>query len=141
MTVWWSGEEPTTEMNDAVAQWLAERPPAVRAVAERFNPWQVYRLRTTGQACRFVGCDVGARNCGEIMVDADRVTVRVNAQHPVLGPVLTGRQVFGIDPDDLEPWPDDVPFQPDGEVEVEILPVRFVGLDGAPANADQTEES
>lgn len=34
-----------------------------------------------------------------------RVTARVYVEHPGLGEI-SGRQVFGIDPDDLTPWID-----------------------------------
>ena len=31
------------------SDWVAERPDNVRAVAEKLNPWTLYRLKTTGQ--------------------------------------------------------------------------------------------
>ncbi len=115
MPIYWNGTPPTDAQKTMLAEWLAERPPNVRAVAERFDPWQVYRLTTTGQAVQFMGCDVGARNCGDTAVDVDRVTARVYAQHPISGPI-SGVEVFGIDPGEIEPWPDGVPFDPAGEL-------------------------
>lgn len=31
--------EPTPEQEAGLAEWLATRPPRIRAVAERFPPW------------------------------------------------------------------------------------------------------
>jgi hypothetical protein len=36
--------EPTPDAREAWRQWVAERPPVVREVAERFPPWTLYRL-------------------------------------------------------------------------------------------------
>lgn len=52
---------------------------------------------------RFLGCDVGARNCGEIYVNKTRVTVRIYAENAILG-AITGVNVFGILAEDLELW-------------------------------------
>jgi hypothetical protein len=40
---------PTAEQEASYAAWVAERPPAVRVIAERFTPWELYRLKTTNQ--------------------------------------------------------------------------------------------
>lgn len=98
---------PTAAHEAAWREWLAARPDRVRAIAERFDPWTMYRLTTTGQRCQFLGCDVGAQNCGEIEADPERVTVRIYAENPILG-AITGTEVFGISPDDLQPWTDDI---------------------------------
>lgn len=95
--------EPTADQIAEWQRWLAARPSHVRVVAERFDPWTLYRLTTTGQRVSFTGCHEGARNCGEADVDPMRVTVAVHAEHPVLGEV-SARNVFGIDPDSLVPW-------------------------------------
>lgn len=90
--------DPTDEQRDAWREWLADRPPSVRAVAERFDPWTVYRLKTTGQACQIQAFDESG-------------TVRAYCQHPGLGGI-SGVGVAGIDPDDFELWPDGEPHDP-----------------------------
>ncbi len=40
--------EPTKEEEEAWKKWVATRPPKVRAVAEQFDPWSLYRMRDTG---------------------------------------------------------------------------------------------
>jgi hypothetical protein len=87
--------EPTDENRAAWAQWLDERPGHVRAVAERFDPWTMYRLTTTGQRCQVIGFHEAD---GDIPV-----TVYIYAEHRILGPI-TGVNVFGIDPADVVPW-------------------------------------
>lgn len=112
--------EPSEEQKKLWHEWLEARPERVRAVAQRFDPWTVYRLASTGQRAQFLGCDVGVLNCrqsacsdacrlpaghpGEHDPDG-RITVRVYVEHPGLGEI-SGRQVFGIDPDELAPWTD-----------------------------------
>jgi hypothetical protein len=41
--------EPTAEQEASWNEWVAERPDVVRKIAERLNPWELYRLKTTGQ--------------------------------------------------------------------------------------------
>lgn len=81
---------PTDEMLTEWRDWLADRPPVVLAMAEKLPPWRWYRLATTGQVCRVVAYDEGR-------------AVRIYAEHPGLG-AITGVVVFGVNPDDLEPW-------------------------------------
>ncbi len=112
--------EPSEEQKKLWREWLEVRPERVRMVAQRFDPWTVYRLVSTGQRAQFLGCDVGALNCDQSACsgvcrlpsghpgDHDpegRVTARVYVEHPGLGEI-SGRQVSGIDPDDLTPWTD-----------------------------------
>lgn len=98
MTARW--ETPTDDQVAAWQAWVAERPPAVRDVAERLNPWDMYRLTTTGQRCRIL-------SFGEVVTDdgapTGEVTVTIYAEHRDLGAV-SGRQVFGIKPEELVPW-------------------------------------
>lgn len=82
--------DPTEEDRVFWQAWLDERPPVVRQVAERFNPWTMYRLTTTGQRCA-------------VLAFASSGTVRVYAEHETLGPV-TGVEAFGIAPETLVPW-------------------------------------
>lgn len=87
--------EPNDEQRAAWDAWLADRPAHVRAVAERFDPWTMYRHAVTGQRCQVIGFH---ESDGEIPV-----TVYAYCEHAVLGPI-TGRNVFGIDPANVVPW-------------------------------------
>lgn len=88
---------PTEAQIEAIredyAAWCASRPPAVRAVAERFDPMEFYTLRDTGQTCHIIA--FGEHEDGKI-------TVRVYAWRES-APEATAVEVFGIDPDDLLP--------------------------------------
>lgn len=82
-------EQPTAEQERGWAKWVRSRPALVRATAERFDPWSLYRLKSTG----------------------DRVVVMSFSEDGTLTVAVTGRfnrvwmerKVFGVDPDDLEP--------------------------------------
>lgn len=103
---------PTDENQRLFREFLESRPPHVRAVAERFDPWTLYKLKGTGQRCSVIGfheVDVekererkakDPHGCGVALVP---VTVFITAENPVLGQ-LTAHSVFGIDPDELVPW-------------------------------------
>jgi hypothetical protein len=87
-------DEVTDDMHAAWQEWLDERPPHVRVVAEKFNPWDMYRLTTTGQRVRILGFHE---------TEGDDVGVYIYAEHESLGPI-SGRNVFGIDPTTLVAW-------------------------------------
>ena len=86
-------QEVTPEQEAAWKEWVAERPPNVRAVAERFDPWTLYRLKPTGQRVTFYS--LGEHDDGSVTLTVN-ITGQFNA-------IMFDRQVFGIDPDDLEP--------------------------------------
>lgn len=114
--------DPTPEQMAAYAEWTASRPESVRKIAERLFPWALYRMKSTGQRVTLVSIFED----GTIKVE---VSGRFNA-------LVFERDVFGIDPDDLEEcdlpgedeplgilFPDEVgfPFFGEGErVPVEI---------------------
>lgn len=85
--------EPTTTQLAAWREWVISRPDHVRVVAERFNPWTLYRMISTGQRVTiysFVELD-----------DVDKsvaLTVSVDGR---FNRVMFSRLVFGISPDDL----------------------------------------
>ena len=83
--------EPAEPEIKAWHDWVAERPDAVRLVAERFNPWTLYRLTTTGHR-------VSLYSFGETEDGGVTMTVDVLGRFNV---VAFERRVFGIDPDDL----------------------------------------
>ncbi len=60
----------------------------VRAIAERLPPWNLYRMKSTGQRCT-------------IAAIAEDGTVRVDVTGE-FNLIMFGRSVFGIDPNDLE---------------------------------------
>jgi len=84
--------EPTEEQQKNWAQWVAERPDNVRAVAERFLPWKLYRMRSTGHR-------VTVYSLGEHPDGTVTLTVNVTGEFNLLS---FERRVFGISPDDLE---------------------------------------
>ena len=85
--------EPTKKQERRYAKWVASRPPHVRAVAERFDPWSLYRLKTSDHRVTVV-------SFGEELDDSITLTVHISAEFNFL---MFERQVFGIKPDDLEP--------------------------------------
>ena len=83
--------EPTDEQLATYAEWLDERPPHVREVAERFPPWKLFRMESSGHRVTVHSFDE--------RIDGT-VTLKVN----VTGDynfVAFERRVFGIDPEDL----------------------------------------
>lgn len=85
--------EPTAEQESAWKEWLAELPEKVRQVAERFDPWSLYRMKSTGH--RVFICGMGEDQKGNATL-----TVLISAEYNF---VIFAREVFGIEPDDLEP--------------------------------------
>ena len=73
---------------------MAGRPDNVRKVAERFDPWTLYHMKSTGQHVTLYSFSEA---------DNGTVTLTVNVTREFNPEVLVERQVFGIDPDDLEP--------------------------------------
>lgn len=85
--------EPTPEQVELHQEWLSNLPPHTRAVAERFEPWSLYRLKTTGMRVIPVSFEE----------EEDRsitLTVFVGGTY---NHVAFERSVFGIKPDELEP--------------------------------------
>ena len=85
--------EPSETEEQMWKGWVASRPPDVEAIASRFEPFSVYRMKSTGQ-----------------------VVVPIGFTEPHEGPVtllvqLAGefnpqpgeRPIENVDPDDLEP--------------------------------------
>lgn len=70
-------------------RWVSGRPPSVRAVAERLDPWTLYCLKTTGQRVTVYSYS-----------EDGTVTVDVDAAFNLC---LFPARVFGIDPNDLSP--------------------------------------
>lgn len=85
--------EPTPEQIKLWNEWVAERPPNVRAVAEKFEPWSLYRLKDTGSR-------VTVASFGEAQDGTVTLRVVVSGEFNL---VMFDRTVFGITPDALEP--------------------------------------
>lgn len=82
-------QEPTPEQEAGWKKRVSRTPKKVRAVAERFDPWSLYKMKSTGE----------------------RVTVASFYEDGTIGVIVSGefnftlfdREVFGVDPGDLEP--------------------------------------
>lgn len=77
--------------------WLMTRPTYVRKIARRFPPWQPYRIKTTGQKAWIESFEEE---------EGGVVTLRVNIygdENTTFGMAMD-HQVFGLLPNDLEPW-------------------------------------
>ena len=77
--------EPTPQQVKGWKKWAAKRPPVIKALAERFDPWTLYRM---GEDRVFVR---GFSDDGTLTV---AVTRHFNL-------VLFDRDVFGVPPDKL----------------------------------------
>jgi hypothetical protein len=83
--------EPTPEQEARWREWVTERPDAIREVAARFDPWSLYRMKSTGHRVT-----VYSYSHSEPIT----LTVHVSGE---FNRIDFERMVFGIDPDDLEP--------------------------------------
>lgn len=84
--------EPTSEQRLGWEAWVAELPDLVRTIALKFDPWTLYRMKSTDQRVTVAAFDVQENN---------KVTLRVNVSGE-FNFVTLERSVFGIDPDNLE---------------------------------------
>jgi hypothetical protein len=80
------------EQFDTWQKWLAERPPIIRELAEKFPPWKRYIIRDddsedADKTSRFAGYPVSYDENG---------TVTVTVESPFFP-----RMVFGLKPEDL----------------------------------------
>lgn len=69
-------------------EWVATRPLVVQELCRRLPPDRLYLLRSTGQRVTLVSYN-----------ESGTVTVRVSGEYNV---VMFEREVFGVNPDDLE---------------------------------------
>lgn len=94
--------QPTPEQEELWKEWISQRPESIRAVAARFDPWTLYRLKTTNQRVYVLAFSEPGED--------GKVTCRVGVSGE-FNLVTFERDVFGIDPDDLEecdlPGPDE----------------------------------
>lgn len=85
--------EPTEEQLAEWNEWVAARPEHVRRVAKRFDPFSLYRMKSTGSRVTLVG--FGEHDDGSVTM-----TIYIGGK---FNAVIFERQVFGVSPDDLEP--------------------------------------
>jgi len=93
--------EPTEAQERAWREFKDRLPPTPRAVAERIEPWSLYRLKSTGHRVTVAS-----------IFENGMVSVNVTGEFNLVG---FARTVFGIDPDDLEPCDLPGPDEPLGE--------------------------
>lgn len=98
--------EPTAGQIREWKKWVAKRPPHVRAVAEKFDPWTLYRMRSTGHRVTLV-------SFGEAPDKTVTLTVAVLGR---FNATAFERQVFGIDPADLTECDLPAPDEPVGAI-------------------------
>ena len=82
----------TPEQAKEWGAWLADRPASVQAVGAKVNPFQLYILKKTGQRVRLSSIFED----GFVSVDV----------LPFLNIDPIGFNVFGVDPNELEPTDD-----------------------------------
>lgn len=85
--------EPDTAQLKSWAEWCETRPYGVRQVAEKHPPWKLFKMDT--------GHRVTVTSYQELEQSPHKVSVTV-AVTGEYNKVLFARQVFGIDPDELE---------------------------------------
>ncbi len=97
-------EEPTQDMIVGWAAWVQDLPERARVVAERFFPWKLYRIRSSGHRVKLCSID-------EPEDPATPVTLKVVVSGEY-NFVAFDRTVFGVPPEDLEecdlPSPDEI---------------------------------
>lgn len=113
---------PTPREERDWKKWLSKRPKIVQELGERFPPWKLYRIKSTGHRAVL-------RSFGE----DGTMTVTLSAEFNAL---LFERHVFGILPDDLEECDLPRPGEPLGalltsdEVEINMDALRVLGRPG-----------
>ena len=81
--------DPTAEQVMAWEEWVSSRPPVVRSICEKIDPWALYRMKSTDQIVTFYSCN-----------ENGTITVDILPEHNPW--MIVGHRVFGIDPSDLQ---------------------------------------
>ena len=92
--------EPPQEQVDSFNAWADSLPEPAHANAKKFPPWELFRMKSTGQRVTLNGCN-----------DNGTISVTVSGKYNA---VLAERIVFGVDPADLEPCDLPEPHEPTG---------------------------
>ncbi len=112
--------DPTPDELAEWEAWVSTRPADIRAVAERWNPWTLYRLKSTGQFVTILSYQEGNHGEGDPMFHD--VTLNINVDARWNWAAFPGRNVFGVKPDDLEEF-DEMP------PEMDFGPIIYEGLE------------
>jgi hypothetical protein len=80
--------EPTPEQEKGWVAWAAGRPKVIQDLAARFKPWKLYLLKSSGHRVFLLSFN-----------ESNTITVAVTGKYNL---VSMERQVFGIQPEDLE---------------------------------------
>lgn len=102
--------EPSAKQRREWCKWVKSRPPAVRAIAERFEPWRLYRLTSSGHRVTIYSIN-----------EDGTLTVFVSGE---FNAVAFERRVFGINPDDLIECNLPGPDEPLGSMEMDPEAMR-----------------
>ena len=102
--------DPSPEQVRDWESWVAGRPEPVRLVAARFKPWKLYRLKN--------GHRVTLVSFAETADGRVTLTVSVTGEFNF---VVFERDVFGIDPDELEECERPAPGEPVGVADTTLV--------------------
>lgn len=102
--------EPTGNQIKAYLGWVATRPAAVAAIAANFKPWKLYRMKSSGLRVQVLSFGESSEPGREGHVS---LTVRISGEFNYL---LFERDVFGVDPTDLEECELPSPNEPTGAI-------------------------
>jgi hypothetical protein len=89
--------EPLKSHERIYQRWLAGEPEVIRKVAERFDPWTLYLMRSTGKKV-MVRAFVASGDLRMVLLRVS--TIDVDAET-----LLGVESISNVDPDDLEPVP------------------------------------
>lgn len=81
--------EPSAEEITEWNEWVESRPDKVRGILHKIKPWELYRMKSTGQRVIFYS-----------VIENGTITVIVSGKYNL---TLHDSRVFGIRPNDLEP--------------------------------------
>jgi hypothetical protein len=96
--------EPTPEQLVGYQEWIAGCPAEVRELIRQFDPWTLYRMKSTGHRVTILSFD-------ELEDGSLKLRVNVSSQY---NRVIHERNVFGVDSADLEPCDLPGPDEPVG---------------------------
>jgi len=113
--------QPTRQQVKLWKKWVADRPACIREAVEKYklDPWTLYRLKGTGPRVYVLSLSEPEPTVNQLV---QKVTVRVGVSG-LYNLVTHERDVFGIDPADLEEC--DLP-KPDEQVGSLDLPIDLV---------------
>jgi len=83
--------EPTEQQKTQWEDWVKNRPDVIRKIAEKFYPWKLYKLKTSGHRVTIYSIDE----------DNPSPTFKVIVSGE-FNFVAFERTVFGVNPEDLE---------------------------------------